>query len=208
MTTLVLVVEDDPHQREQLAGFLRSLDLTVEEAESAEAARARLDEGGLDIVVTDLRLPGEDGVSLLRWARARHPLVGFLVVTAHGSVEAAVEAMRHGAHDFLTKPIDLDVLEQRLRRLRERTRLEREIHVLRERLRVAVQRVIAHARVVVAARAGEQRERGRVLRGDRGDPTGGEALERRAIALAARGDEQQRQRDAGHDSRTAPAFPP
>jgi DNA-binding NtrC family response regulator len=80
-------------------------------------------------------------------ARPSHPLVDFLVVTAHGSVETAVEAMRKGAHDFLTKPIDLDVLEQRISRLLERRRLEREVHLLRERLRerVEVEGVIAES---------------------------------------------------------------
>jgi two-component system response regulator AtoC len=134
MSTIVLVVEDDADQREQLAGFLRSLSLQVDEAEDAEAARERLEAGGVDLVVTDLRLPGESGLELLGWARPRHPLVDFLVVTAFGSVETAVDAMRRGAHDFLTKPIDLDILEHRIRSLLEKRRLVREVDLLRRRL--------------------------------------------------------------------------
>ena len=143
----MLVVEDDAAQREQLAGFLHSLGVAVQEAPSVAAAQRVLDAGGVDIVVTDLRLGAETGVDLLRWARPRHPLVDFIVVTAHGSVETAVEAMRCGAHDFLTKPVDLDVLEQRLTKLLEKRRLEHEIRTLRERLgsRVDVPGVVAES---------------------------------------------------------------
>ena len=75
------------------------------------------------------------GMQLLAEIKRRWPELPVVMLTAHGSVETAVRAMSLGAHDFLTKPIDLDVLEQRLARLRERTRLEREIGLLRERLR-------------------------------------------------------------------------
>jgi len=131
----LLVVEDDDAQREPLARFLRSLGHDVQAASTVQGAQALLDLGGTDVAVADLRLPDADGISLVRWARTRHPLVDFVVVTAHGSVECAVEAMREGARDFLQKPIDLDVLEQRLARLLERRRLEREVVTLRERIR-------------------------------------------------------------------------
>lgn len=143
----ILVVEDDPDQLEQLAGFLRGLDVDVETASTVDAARAALDGPpadaagrddtawrAFDIVVTDLRLPGGSGLDLLRWARTRHPQTDFLVMTAFATVDVAVEAMRIGAHDFLTKPLRLDVLEQRLRRLLERRLLDREVRGLRERL--------------------------------------------------------------------------
>jgi two-component system NtrC family response regulator len=132
---LILVVEDDPGQREQLAGFLDTLPVRIRTAESAEAAARVLADDSVDVVITDLRLPGESGIDLLREAREKNPLVDFIVVTAHGSVEAAVDAMRLGAADFLTKPVDLDVLELRVRRLLERRRLAREVADLRDRLR-------------------------------------------------------------------------
>ncbi|MHC4860398.1 MAG: sigma-54-dependent transcriptional regulator, partial [Planctomycetota bacterium] len=132
---VVLVVEDDPSQREQLAAFLESLSVTVLEAGDVPQAREALTEASVDVVVTDLRLPGESGLDLLRGCRAENPLVDFIMVTAHGSVETAVEAMREGAYDFLTKPVDLDVLELRIRRLLERRRLAREVRELRDRIR-------------------------------------------------------------------------
>jgi len=135
---LILVVEDDPGQREQLVGFLGSLGVTTLEAGDAETALGLLDRESVDIVITDLRLPGDSGIELLRDARAANPALDFIVVTAHGSVEAAVEAIRHGADDFLTKPVDLDVLEFRVRRLLDRRRMAREVESLRDRLRERV----------------------------------------------------------------------
>jgi len=131
----ILVVEDDPGQSEQLAGFLSDLATTVLTASDVPAARAILSTETVDVVVTDLQLPGESGVELLKWSRAENPFVDFIVVTAHGSVETAVDAMRLGAFDFLTKPLDLDVLELRIRRLLEKRRLDHEVRELRDRLR-------------------------------------------------------------------------
>ena len=130
----ILVVEDDGEQREQLCGFLRSLDLHVRDAEDLATARDELNAGGVDVVVTDFRLPDGTALDLLSWATPRHPLTDFIVATAYGTVETAVEAMRLGADDFLTKPIHLDVLEQRVRKLLQKRSLEREVRALTERL--------------------------------------------------------------------------
>jgi DNA-binding NtrC family response regulator len=131
----ILVVEDDPGQREQLVGFLRGLASEVLMAGDAETAQAILREQTVDVVVTDLQLPGESGIDLLRTSREQNPLLDFVVITAHGTVETAVEAMRLGAYDFLTKPLDLDLLEFRIRRVIEKRKLDREVRILRERLR-------------------------------------------------------------------------
>jgi DNA-binding NtrC family response regulator len=143
----ILVVEDDPGQREQLAGFLGSLDVKTLEAADVPKARALLRTETVDIVVTDLMLPGESGLDLVKWCHAENPLVDLVVVTAHGSVETAVTAMREGAYDFLEKPIDLDVLEIRIRRLLEKRRLAREVGDLRRRLegRVDVKGLVAES---------------------------------------------------------------
>ena len=85
---LILVVEDDPGQREQLAGFLDSLGVKTRQAGDAETALEVLSAERVDLVITDLRLPGESGIDLLRKARERDTDVNFIVVTAHGSVEA------------------------------------------------------------------------------------------------------------------------
>jgi len=138
---VVVVVEDDPDQREQLVGFVESLGHAVRAAGNLDDAKRAIESGGVDVVVTDLRVGAEDGVELLRWSKPRHPLADFVVVTAFGSVETAVLAMRCGAEDFLTKPIDLDVLEQRLARILEKRRLAHEVRALKaqiaERLDVA-----------------------------------------------------------------------
>jgi len=131
----VLVVEDDAGQREQLVGFLREVATEVLEAGDAAAARALLSSRTVDVVVTDLQLPADSGIDLLRTAREVNPLVDFIVITAYGTVETAVQAMRLGAYDFLTKPLDLDLLEFRIRRVLEKRKLDREVRVLRDRLR-------------------------------------------------------------------------
>ena len=84
---VLLVVEDDPEQRAQLAGFLGTIGVEVRAAATAEEARVALDEGGIDVVLTDLRLPGDGGMDLLRWARARHPGTDFLVMTAYTTLK-------------------------------------------------------------------------------------------------------------------------
>ena len=143
----ILVVEDDPGQRRQLTGFLEEIPARVLEAADVAGARTLLRTESIDIVITDLRLPGETGLDLLAWARAENPLVDFVVVTAHGSIEAAVQAMRRGAYDFLEKPIDLDVLELRIRRLLEKRRLDHEVGELRKRLteRLEVEDLVAES---------------------------------------------------------------
>ncbi|MCH8890001.1 MAG: sigma-54-dependent Fis family transcriptional regulator, partial [Myxococcales bacterium] len=85
----------------------------------------------VDVIVTDLRLPGCDGVSVLRAARVRDPGTSVLVMTAYGSIETAVEAMRSGAFDFVQKPLDLDQLELRVARGVDHRRLLYEVTELR-----------------------------------------------------------------------------
>jgi DNA-binding NtrC family response regulator len=131
----ILVVEDDAGQREQLVGFLRGLATEVVEAGDVVAARGLLESRTVDVVVTDLQLPGDSGIDLLKRAREANPLVDFIVITAYGTVETAVQAMRLGAFDFLTKPLDLDLLEFRILRVLEKRKLDREVQLLRDRLR-------------------------------------------------------------------------
>ncbi len=111
----ILVVDDDRNTRD---GLLRALkgryDVMV--AESAERAMEFIREHDIDVMLTDLRMPGMDGLTLLRRVQARSPGVICVLLTAYGSVETAVEAMKQGAYDFLTKPINLDHLELLLHR--------------------------------------------------------------------------------------------
>jgi DNA-binding NtrC family response regulator len=100
----VLVVEDDPLVRSFLADVLAGEGHRVESAANGREGLARLAQENWDLVITDLRMPGLDGLALLREGRKARPETRWIVVTAHGSVENAVEAMKAGASDYLLKP--------------------------------------------------------------------------------------------------------
>src|SRR5256886_16621585 len=102
----VLVVDDEQSLRKILAATLQREGYEVEVASDGEEALAALDRDGADVVVTDLVMPKMDGLSLLRKVVVSHPDVPVIVVTAHGRVDSAVEAMKAGAFDFVTKPFE------------------------------------------------------------------------------------------------------
>ncbi len=110
----ILVVDDERSQREALAGFLESIDYEVALADSAQTALAYLHKNSVDVVLTDFKMPYMTGNDLLKEIRRRYPTMVVLIMTAFGTVETAVEAMKAGAWDFVTKPVDLDQLEQQL----------------------------------------------------------------------------------------------
>ncbi|MEE8104453.1 MAG: sigma-54 dependent transcriptional regulator [Planctomycetota bacterium] len=116
----LLVVDDEPNQRKMLRDYLVEQGHRVREAGEAEEALRSLESGPTDLVLTDVRLPGADGVELVRRARKNGSDAAFLVMTAYGTVENAIEAMRAGAYDYLTKPIRLDDLDEALRRVRRK----------------------------------------------------------------------------------------
>jgi two-component system response regulator FlrC len=113
----ILVADDEPGLREFLADALALDDHVVVTAADGKAAAKLLDERGFDLVITDLKMPGLDGMSLLRKVRAEQPEVEVIVMTAHGTVDNAVEAMKLGAFEYLQKPIsgpdELRLLAQR-----------------------------------------------------------------------------------------------
>src|SRR5213593_1150085 len=106
MADRVLVVDDEMSLRKVLAATLQREGYEVQLASDGEEAIAALDRDGADVVVTDLVMPRMDGLTLLRKVVARHPDVPVIVVTAHGKVDSAVEAMKAGAFDFVTKPFE------------------------------------------------------------------------------------------------------
>jgi two-component system NtrC family response regulator len=104
----VLIIDDEPNVREGLKEALSTSDYAVETAPDGEAGLRRIRRESYSLVVTDLRMPGSaDGFDVLREAKARDPATAVIVITAHGTVEGAVEAMKLGAQDFLSKPIDI-----------------------------------------------------------------------------------------------------
>ena len=111
MADRVLVVDDEQSLRKVLAATLQREGYEVQVAQDGEEAIAALDRDGADVVVTDLVMPRMDGLTLLRKVVARHPDVPVIVVTAHGKVDSAVEAMKAGAFDFVTKPFETTELK-------------------------------------------------------------------------------------------------
>ena len=107
----ILIVDDDKNTRDGLQRALQR-NYTVRTAESADAALAVLAQTPqVDLMLSDLRMPGTDGLGLLRYVHQHYPRTVFVLLTAYGSVETAVEAMRLGAYDFLMKPVNLDQLD-------------------------------------------------------------------------------------------------
>jgi len=110
MSPVILVVDDEKNTREGLARALRR-DYTVHVAESAASALAVLAAQHVDLMLSDVRMPDKDGIALLKEVRAKYPGVVCILLTAYGSVETAVVAMKLGAADFITKPVNLDHLD-------------------------------------------------------------------------------------------------
>ncbi len=129
----ILIVEDEKNTREGLDRLLRR-HYTILQADSAEQALQMLNDQPVDIVLSDLRLPGMDGLSLAKRAMAHESQPICILLTAFGTIETAVEAMRAGAFDFLTKPVDLNQLELRLQRALRSRQLESENTSLRRQL--------------------------------------------------------------------------
>ena len=106
----ILVVDDDPAIGAVLSGLISQEQMTAHWVENGKAALAALDTGHFDAVLTDVRMPGLDGMGLLDRLRTEHPDLPVVLLTAHGTVPMAVDAMKRGAADFLLKPFDRDEL--------------------------------------------------------------------------------------------------
>ena len=131
---VILVVEDEKNTREGLRHALDD-DYQVLLADSGETALRILDEhGAVEVLISDMRMSGMDGLTLIRRALARDPSPVCILLTAYGTIESAVEAMRSGAYDFLTKPVNLDQLELVLQRALRSRQLEDENRQLRRQL--------------------------------------------------------------------------
>ena len=132
---VVMVVEDDQSSRESLCAALSDADIDVVAAASGEDAVSRLRLAHVDVVVSDIMMGRISGVDLLNHVQEHHPDTAVILVTAFGTIEQAVDAMRKGAFDYLTKPINLDRLELLVQRACRRQALERENRDLRRQLR-------------------------------------------------------------------------
>lgn len=108
----ILIVEDEAVMRESLRDWLTESGYLVETAEQGEEALQRIGEQDFGVLILDLRLPGKNGLEVLREAKAQRPQLKGIIITAYPSIETAVEAMKMGAIDYLPKPFSLDALEQ------------------------------------------------------------------------------------------------
>ncbi len=130
----VLIIDDEPLMRLSMEDALRAVGCEVRAAATGPEGLAMLEKAMADIVITDLRLPGIDGLTLLQAAKQRSSRTEVVVITAHGSVETAVGAMKAGAYDYITKPFSMDELLLIVERIGKMLALRQENVLLREEL--------------------------------------------------------------------------
>jgi DNA-binding NtrC family response regulator len=131
----VLVVDDHAASAEGLRDYLQEWGHEAKSASGVQGALAVVEDWRPEAVVCDLLMPpGPSGLELLRQVRAVDPWIGFIMLTGHGTIEDAVKAIREGAFDFLTKPVDLDRLRMLVERLVERNEMRSEVVRLRRKL--------------------------------------------------------------------------
>jgi two-component system response regulator HydG len=131
----LLVVDDERAIREACREVAQSLGFNTFAADSAEHSYRLLDAHGIDVVLLDLRLPGAGGLEALHQIRERRPDAVVIVVTGYGTVQSAVQAMKNGAYDYVTKPFGMDELKLLLERVAGHLKLKTENRMLREKIK-------------------------------------------------------------------------
>jgi DNA-binding NtrC family response regulator len=130
----ILVVEDGRSQREMLRDFLVKEGHTVAEAENGESAIQSILKNHFDMILLDYKMPGMDGMEVLQEIKRMNPEIDVVIITAYGTIETAVEAMKAGAIDYITKPVEFEELLILVDRVSERRTLIRENELLRQEL--------------------------------------------------------------------------
>jgi DNA-binding NtrC family response regulator len=131
----ILIVDDESNARAALSEILREDGFATETAADGFKALGKLDEFAPDVILTDLKMPGLDGIAFMEKARVAAPGAVFVVMTAFGTISSAVEAMKKGAENYLLKPLDPEALGAVVDRAMEKARLVQEARRLRDRLR-------------------------------------------------------------------------
>jgi DNA-binding NtrC family response regulator len=127
----ILVADDHDALRRGLALALKAAGHDTEEAGNGNAAIEKLHEGYFDVVVSDLKMGGSDGLDVLRTTKSLHPSTSVILMTAFGSVNTAVEAMKHGAFDYVQKPFEIEEMEVKVEKALELKRLRHELEYFR-----------------------------------------------------------------------------
>ena len=130
----ILVVDDDAAHRTMLRTLLGGWGYRIEEADDGDSAIQRVQERPYDLILMDIRMVRVSGPEALKQIKAYNPAIPIIIMTAYSSVETAVETLKNGAYDYLTKPLDFDELRLALERAMDHTRLREENRQLRERL--------------------------------------------------------------------------
>jgi two-component system response regulator HydG len=130
----ILIVDDDPGHRGMLTTLLADWGFRVEAAADGETAVARCREQAFDLILMDVRMAGISGIEALREIKAYNPAIPILIMTAYSDVETAVEAIKAGAYDYLTKPLDFEDLRLTMERALDHAALRDENRTLRQTL--------------------------------------------------------------------------
>ena len=134
MMEKILIVDDEKDTRDFMARALSGQYEVVTAADAELAMRQLESDASIRLMLSDIRMPGEDGITLMKAAKAAHPNLAVVLLTAFGSIDQAGAAMKDGADDFLTKPVDLDQLELRVEKALKAHRLEAEVNDLKAQL--------------------------------------------------------------------------
>ncbi len=126
MKAKLLIVDDEKHIREGLEKALTIDGYDVELASEGKEALSKIEEGDIDLVITDLKMPNLSGEELMKETLDNYPYLPVIILTGHGTIENAVEAMRNGAYDFITKPLNIDKLSLIVNRALENSSLKRQ----------------------------------------------------------------------------------
>jgi DNA-binding NtrC family response regulator len=130
----ILLVDDEASQRSVLSGYLKKKHHSIIEADQVAQAIEKFKTHTIEVVLTDFQMPNGTGLDLLKAVRSLHSQAAVIMMTAFGTIEGAVSAIREGAFDYLTKPINLDELDALLHRIEELHQLKSENQILREQL--------------------------------------------------------------------------
>ena len=180
----ILVADDHDALRRGLALALSAAGHEVEEASNGNAALERLHESYFDVVVSDLKMGGSDGLDVLRTTKALHPTVSVILMTAFGTVNTAVEAMKSGAFDYVQKPFEIEEMEVKIEKALELKRLRHELDYLRN-----------EQQEYLRVREDRRQQRGAPARADGGEEGGQEQLDRAHPRRDGHGQGAHRRRD-------------